>query len=948
MTAPIKVGPGIADPTHHIKLTDAFGFEVGLIAVDAKNLPDDKAIRRNPVDRSSLKTSTGQSQYSDLRPPYTTIVQQDWSGGRAAAKFEDDQTKYYDSTRVDTARAARVILQGRETYGQGWRSECRSLPGSMKMVSLVTGRHVLSVRIYPTTSFTLAQAWAWLRYIGNPSTTMTITLRADNSGQVSTILATATVTSGIDLVEPLISKLTLCPLAYAVVSGTYYWLEFTGGATDDEDNHWEVGCNTATGTTYQSATGLNWAAYSVATGLDIYYRLTDAINFGDGQFFVYKGALYFVSKPPDGTAGRLWINGARGCATSNAGDKTKLNAQGSPGWTTNQFVGAVAVITGGTGFAEAQNWRNITANSTGILTVDTPWLITHDTTTEFVILGSDSWVEITGHGLTQPVTDVLSSSQNVVYFCQGDTTNIRRMREYQTGGVWTRQFADDGTNSATFLEEYNENGWMNILRSKGNTTVAKNISQFVQSGVLTSGTMVITGLADTSMFISGMKVTGQGVGPLATINTVDSGTQVTVTVNSTHSWTEDCTFTQGTPVWGTNLKFMPDASIGDNWDRITNLIRYVDESQNEAVWIMKEAGPWVWVGNYLQDSYDRAKLDEFKAVASSKNGRAAAKQGVYLWYSVANSVHRFYSPNLDDVGPTLGEGLPLGRQGNIVAILAYPGRTIIAVDAGSTGYSSVLENNGGSAWHEVYRAPLGQRLYALAFQVVPGPRPDRLWVRQANEMVYIPFPSDTFDPYQDANYTYQHEGVLTLASMYGGLIDAWKNWHTISTHAENLVPGVTWIEIDYKLDDETDWHALPDRFDAGPIATSNFGTDFGGSGKKADIRLRFYSTNMAETPKLLAIIIDAIAVVAPKFSFSFPVKVSVKDLQGQDEDMAPYLRVQQLDTWSGNAQPLLMNCVNPLYDDMKVFLNPLPAGPIDTVQLDGESDYIISVVIQEA
>jgi hypothetical protein len=270
------------------------------------------------------------------------------------------------------------------------------------------------------------------------------------------------------------------------------------------------------------------------------------------------------------------------------------------------------------------------------------------------------------------------------------------------------------------------------------------------------------------------------------------------------------------------------------------------------------------------------------------------------------------------------------------------------VDAGTTGYSSVLENTGGTSWHEIYRAPYGERIFCIGFQVIPGSSPDRLWIRQGSDMVWMPFPSDTFDPYQDAAYPFAHEGVLTFAGMYAGLMDAWKNWHAIKTHAENLVEDVTWLEADYRLDDEADWHVFPDKFEEIPIATVEFGSTFGASSKKLNLRIRFYSTDQTTSPKLLAVIVEAVTVTAPKYAFSFPVKVSVKDLLGNPAELEPYKQVQKLDEWSGTARPLLFGSNNPLYDGLKVFLQPLPAGPIDTAQLVGESDYITSVVIQEA
>ncbi len=137
------------------------------------------------------------------------------------------------------------------------------------------------------------------------------------------------------------------------------------------------------------------------------------------------------------------------------------------------------------------------------------------------------------------------------------------------------------------------------------------------------------------------------------------------------------------------------------------------------------------------------RTPEMSAIASYKNGRASAVQGSYLYFSVQNTVWRFYNPEFSDVGPTADNGLPENRQGPITGFVAYPGRTLSCIDAGASGYSSVMISTGGATWHESYRAPLGERIFAIGFQVIPGTQPDWLWVRQGADIVGVPYPSET-------------------------------------------------------------------------------------------------------------------------------------------------------------------------------------------------------------
>lgn len=66
--------------------------------------------------------------------------------------------------------------------------------------------------------------------------------------------------------------------------------------------------------------------------------------------------------------------------------------------------------------------------------------------------------------------------------------------------------------------------------------------QDAQTGTRTSGTKAITGLADTSQLIPGMLISGTGIGVGSVIDTIDSPTQVTGTVNSTSSGTNSVSF----------------------------------------------------------------------------------------------------------------------------------------------------------------------------------------------------------------------------------------------------------------------------------------------------------------------------------------------------------------------------------------------------------------------
>lgn len=852
-------------PTHDIILRDAAGNEVGMIAVDARLNHAPTSIVRTPVERSSLKMSSGNQSYSDLEPPYTVLAQNEWQGGRGSEVFEDDVTRYRSSCRMETGRQGKIFLSGRETYATGFRLANSSLPGSMQMMTLVKR---VAVKFTAAGNYTTAKIGLWVTGV---SGSVTVNLRANNAGDPGTVLQSSSLSAG-GLQTIGLSELFMFPITpQSPTSGTEYWVEIVPGAGAE----WKVGVRGTAGTTKESADGVTWDA----AGYDLYYRVREQGTQIGGLFFNYKRMLYFVTQPTDATASTLWRNGVRGVAKSNAGQMNKLLVNGtSPGYTVNEHAGCVLLIMGGKGMDEEQNWRVVTANGADNFTVDSNWLIEHDTTTEFVVLGSNQWTQITLAEMTKTVTDVMVASEMVV-FASGDARGMYAMREYNNAGTWTRATQTD-TNKAVFLEIFAAGGTIKWARSTTDTKVSS----------------------------------------------------------------------ASEPGWGVPVGWNTAVAVGYAWERITGLTRYANDAGSEAVWVMKESGPWEYDGSSVASK----ARDEMRSVMSRQLGKVAAKSDVYLWLSVMNTVWRYYSPTFDDVGFMLDEGMPVEMRGNAVAILPYPGRTLVAIDAGASGYSCVLENNGGASWHEKYRAPFGERIFAMELQVVPGNSLDRLWIRQGADVVWIPFPSNAFDPKQDSDFLYQHEGSIELGAMYAGLQDAWKYWSALKMHLEDLEDDTTWVEADYRLEDG-EWTPMPNAFTQMPLEEQTFGeTDgegrtFGVSSKKFQLRVRLISTDVTKSPVVRALIIEAVTVNQPKFTYSLVAQVGKRDVNGKpDETREPYETVQLLDEWSGTAQSLWMRCVNPLFDGRAVFLAPVPNRPLTVSEQNEEFTYTTTITLQEA
>jgi hypothetical protein len=887
----IRVSPSEQNPTHHFSLQDRYGKKLGLMLCKsdgtALDVFDPSAYVKSPVETTAQKQTSGSSSYADFDYPYSPIVQDDLSGGRGGLDYERDSTKYYDSYRCRSSRINKAYAGPIEQYTTGLRSQDQNVVNSVKWVQLLETQRYIYKRFTASATYTASQAWLLVRRKGNPAD-LTVSIYADSAGDVGALLTSITV--AYTRLEDILSEWLDETIANNLTSGTAYWLVINSGVSDSADAHWKIACNNAIGTSYISATFDNTPT---AASFDLYFRLLDANTSKTCIPYEYKEQQYFCFSAATG-APKLYMAGDRGTAAANTGQLTKL-IDATKTWTTNEWTGHVAMITDGLGKLERQTWRVIASNDASSLTFADSWTITHDTTTEYVILGT-KLTEITGHGLTAPVTSICISTTGIIYFCMGDSVTVRDMREYTSAGTWTREYMDEtATTKAVFM-------------------VYKPQSQKIVIG-----------------------------------NNYDASGNVSVSHSSNAT----------VPEWGTVLTWATAVKVDSRYRKITGMIVYPDASQAESVWVFKTDIPFIVPGT--GNPYP-INLPEMKTVRSANNGVNPIVNNVYLYFPMLQGLERYYGGSIDDIGPNLGEGLPLNRRGPIVSIQGYPGKFFIAVDAGATGYSSILDSGG---WHERYRAPKGQRITATAFQVIPGTGLDRFWFYQGNDLVWLPFPSDTTDELQDVNYPYAPEFCVTLSRMHAGMFDTQKMIKKVKMQTQSLEVNETtgepicWLELDYRLNEDAAWTTIDDAFTTSPTQELDFTNLYGVAGKRVQFRFRGYTTDSSKTAVFIAIIIGAVLRVDVKnfygpFTFRLMDDEPVMGLRERDHSMSAADQLRTMEDWAdaSNDSMLLMRSVSALCDSQMIFLN---MGARRQIAFKGIADnphrsdvYVISATMQEA
>lgn len=854
-----------SEPTHDFTLYDGT-TTYGFILCDAQGNPNPFAIDRSPTNRTSIKMSQGRTKYDDLQGPHLSLVQSDWSGGRGLEDFSDDSSRYFDSFRMNTWMQGRAILGPQETYTTGYRDQSMNMPGKVQFVSLIDANQYLAYKFDAGSSWNAAKCYILLKQVGTPNGAFTLKLCADNgSGDPGTVLQT--VTFAVDAVDSVGASQWHAfnwSGTQALTDTDFHVKVYAASGSDDATDCWQVATDPddTNDLTQKSGDDSSWTAIA----RDLYFRVVDGDATRRTHFYEYKGALYKVISPPASVAAKIYINGDRGAADANTGALTTLidaSKTDAAAWVTNEWAGCTAVLVAGTGSYDEWPYRNIVSNTATVLTVSPAWSTTHDTTTEYVILGSSQWTEKTGHGLSVSVTDV-AVSKDVVYFAQGDSVAMRRGREYNNSGTWATQWDDEG-----------------------GSTYAR-LLQVIEDPV--DGPQVWKGNDDSSSEVAVARATGKA--------------------------------------WGTDLTFGTDIVVGNRYERLTGLESYGDPVN---LWVLKEGSIW----EVANDIPNEKPLREMKNVASFNNGRAHLVQGVYLYFSLLQSLERYYRNNLDDVGPWSGAGLPAGRQGHIFAMQGYPAFFWAAIRGQqTTDYSSILLSSGHGDWHEFYRAPeANQRIMALHLQVIPGFRTDRLWVGQGTDTLWLPVPSRTFDPYRDSQYRYTHEGHIISAWHYANMQDVVKFWNTVTAFAENLSGTDQRIRIEYQSDGDIEsdtWTDMDGYFDAVPSDAVSFTSDNSLSKRRIRYRLRFVTTDNSKTPKLKAVVVEALGKVPPKWQYSFTFRAKDENLDREGDDDS-YTSVEtlitKLDAWAAAATPLTMRCLYSPFDNKTVFIDASPMRP---------------------
>jgi hypothetical protein len=245
--------------------------------------------------------------------------------------------------------------------------------------------------------------------------------------------------------------------------------------------------------------------------------------------------------------------------------------------------------------------------------------------------------------------------------------------------------------------------------------------------------------------------------------------------------------------WDTALTFATAIFTGPVAFSVTNIAK-----KDQTTYVWREDG----LGGISANQMNTIETG-IEKTPDPANGAFVISHGQFLYYSWLHSLVRVYGSTHDDIGDDFRSvGLPDGREGVFTDGDTYIKWLFTGVDAGTSGWSSVLIWD-GLGWHEMVRAPrAGMRVRMVKVQTCPGTR-NRLWTQCGDMVIFQELPFKKAAPRLDSGARYQHEAVLVSSVIDMGTASAMpKLIKNITATVKNLNTRGKEVYLDIQTDDD--------------------------------------------------------------------------------------------------------------------------------------------------
>ena len=174
------------------------------------------------------------------------------------------------------------------------------------------------------------------------------------------------------------------------------------------------------------------------------------------------------------------------------------------------------------------------------------------------------------------------------------------------------------------------------------------------------------------------------------------------------------------------------------------------------------------------------------------------------------------------------------------------------------------------------------------------------------------------------------------------MMDIQKLWKSLKVFAEN-VTATRNIVADYQLDGDSTWTEIG-TFDTVPVEEIDIASPHP-QGRRIRYRLRFFTADQTETPRMKATVTEGVAFVPVKnqYSFTFTLDKGLEriDLMGaHDDSRTPQQDWTTLRGWANDGQELTLATQVPMSDSSTVFIDPMTLSPFRLVPDTDTEKYV--------
>jgi hypothetical protein len=402
-------------------------------------------------------------------------------------------------------------------------------------------------------------------------------------------------------------------------------------------------------------------------------------------------------------------------------------------------------------------------------------------------------------------------------------------------------------------------------------------------------------------------------------------------------------------VWRSQTHFVYYTGDGTTWTEVDVAF------PGETIYSMAGAGDYLYVATD-QNLYYVGAGDQALTLTPWPNlgyqPRLIGYQGA-LYAGFGESLVKYEGGTVLPMGLDLGEGLPVIRDGYVVAMASSNYWLYVGIVGNAANARSTVWAWNGQGWHHICTLPgadtneNGAAAYSLC-DLCYDRYTNTLWAFDGSNPLQINTP-DTANYSTDAvTITYAPHGWLESDWFYGSLFEIYKDFESVYVSAD-VCDSNRYIEVYWQDDASTTWELLgtctSQRTElrwSDPTTRPN--------SRQIKLGIALYSRTANTTPVVRAIRLKYMAMVFDRYRWNMPIEVSDNQqmpLGGGLNPFNAYQQRQHLDTLIRSVPPFILQDVDGAQFEVKVL--SASEGISKWEPIDGAANFtqVVNLTIEQ-